>query len=87
MQELLYFILIIIVSMFAFGISTQSLMYPNQNLSSSILWNIFLPSYFLIGADNIIRDKVIGGINDNLNCRLFISKIMKNIFVNITIKR
>jgi hypothetical protein len=68
MQELLYFILIVIVSMFGFGIATQSLMYPNQELSSTILANVFLPSYFLIGADNIIRDEVISGINGDLNC-------------------
>jgi hypothetical protein len=68
MQELLYFILIVIVSMFGFGIATQSLMYPNQELSSTILANVFLPSYFLIGADNIIRDQVISGINGDLNC-------------------
>jgi hypothetical protein len=68
MQELLYFILIVIVSMFGFGIATQSLMYPNQQLSSTILANVFLPSYFLIGADNIIRDQVISGINGDLNC-------------------
>jgi hypothetical protein len=43
-------------------------MYPNQQLSSTILANVFLPSYFLIGADNIIRDQVISGINGDLNC-------------------
>ena len=56
-----------IVSMFAFGICTQSLLYPNQKLSSSLLGNEFLPSYFLIGSDNFLRDPEMAGTNNNIN--------------------
>jgi hypothetical protein len=53
--------------MFAFGICTQSLMYPNQQVTSSLLGNVFLPSYFLVGSDNLLRNPIMAGSNNNIN--------------------
>jgi hypothetical protein len=47
--------------MFAFGISTQSLLLHNQDLNSDLLQNIFLPSYFIIGGEYYTLSNVMGG--------------------------
>ncbi len=63
--ELSSFTLILLVCMFAFGISTQSLLYHNVSLDSNLLKNIFLPAFFIIGGEYYTRDTIMGG-----NCRL-----------------
>ena len=54
----MYFLLIVILFMFAFGISTQALMYQNQKLDKNLLRRIFLPSYFIIGGEYFTRDLI-----------------------------
>ncbi len=61
--ELFSFILIIVVCMFAFGISTQSLMYHNLPLDINILKNIFFPSFFVIGGEYYTRETIMDGIS------------------------
>jgi len=50
-MDLSYFVLILCVFWFGFGVTTQALMYYNQSLNSDLLKNVFFPSYFVI-ADN-----------------------------------
>jgi hypothetical protein len=54
----MYFIFIVIVFMFAFGVSTQALMYHNQTLDIELLKNVFFPAYFVIGGEYYTRDLV-----------------------------
>ncbi|CAF0977505.1 unnamed protein product [Brachionus calyciflorus] len=49
--NLAYFFLIILVFFFAFGISTQSLLFQNQQLNTNLLRNVFFPSYFVLIGD------------------------------------
>ena len=49
--------------MFAFGVSTQALLYPNQELSAILLGNAFIPAYFIIVGDNYsIRGTILSAI-------------------------
>jgi len=47
--------------MFAFGISTQSMMYHNQSLDWDLLKNVFFPAYFVIGGEYLKADTLLGG--------------------------
>jgi hypothetical protein len=47
--------------MFAFGVSTQALMYPNQALDKALLNNIFFPSFFVIGGEYYTKDLIMSG--------------------------
>ena len=54
--------------MFAFGISTQALLYPNQDLNWALLGNVFLPSYFIMsGDDYIIRSNILSSLQVGLS--------------------
>ncbi len=61
-SELAYFMLIIIVFIFAYGIATQSLMYHNQEFNLDLFKNIFFGAYFVIGGEYFERDKLMDGI-------------------------
>ena len=66
--ELMYFIFIVIVFMFAFGVSTQALLYPNQLLNNSMLLaNVFLPSFFIIGGEYYTRDLIMGAVETGID--------------------
>ena len=41
--------------MFAFGVSTQSLMFGNQKLDDQLLRQIFFPAFFIIGGEYYTR--------------------------------
>jgi len=58
----MYFISIVLVFMFAFGVSTQSLMYHNQELDRQLLKNVFFPSYFIIAGEYYTRETIMDGI-------------------------
>lgn len=58
LNQLAVFLFIVIVFIFAYGISTQALMYHNQELSFSLLKNVFLPAYFVIGGEYFEREKL-----------------------------
>ena len=48
---------------FAFGIVTQALLYPNQTLNLTLLGNIFLPAYFiLVGDDFTLRGNIMNAL-------------------------
>ena len=54
--------------MFAFGISTQALLYPNQDLNWALFGNVFLPSYFIMSGDDYsIRDNILGALQVGLS--------------------
>jgi transient receptor potential cation channel subfamily M protein 2 len=61
MIELFYFISIILVFIFAYGVSTQSLMYHNQELNFDLIKNVFYPAYFVIAGDYYEREKLMNG--------------------------
>jgi len=44
--------------MFAFGVSTQALLYPNQSLNSDLLKSVFFPAYFVIGGEYYTRSDI-----------------------------
>ena len=58
---MLFFLLIVVLFMFAFGVSTQGLMYHNQKLSIDILKNIFFPSFFVIAGEYYTLDTMLTG--------------------------
>ncbi|RNA06319.1 transient receptor potential cation channel subfamily M member 2-like [Brachionus plicatilis] len=58
LNELAVFLLIVVVFIFAYGISSQSLMYHNQELDLSLLKSVFLPAYFVIGGEYFEREKL-----------------------------
>ena len=58
------FLLFIIVFIFAFGVSTQALLFPNQNLDLTLLANIFYPSFLVItGSDYAFKDGIYQAVN------------------------
>lgn len=61
MVQLAWFMSIIIVFMLSFGVSTQSLMYHNQELNFELVNSIFLPAYWVIGGEFFTRDTIMGG--------------------------
>ena len=56
-----YFLLIVLSVIFAFGIITQSLMYPNQTLNAKLLRRIFFPAYFVLGTEFFTRQLMMNG--------------------------
>ena len=71
-----YFMLVVLLAMFTFGISTQALMYHNQELNSDLLKNVFFPAYFVFGGQYLRRETVMGA-----NCKNFkIFLIIRNKF-------
>ena len=62
---------IVIVFIFAFCISTQALLYPNKDLSWSLLGNMFLPAYFIMSGDDYsIRETIMSTLNSGLTGKL-----------------
>lgn len=58
LNELTYFMFIVIVFVFAYGVATQALMYHNQDPDLSLLKNVFFPAYFVIGGEYYEREKL-----------------------------
>lgn len=52
--QLMYFLIIWISFMFAFGIATQALLAPNQTLDRNLISKVFVPSFLFI-ASNIVQ--------------------------------
>ena len=58
---------IVIVFIFGFGISTQALLYPNQDLNWTLLGNVALPAYFILSGDDFsIRSSIMSSIKVGL---------------------
>ena len=69
--------------MFAFGISTRALLFPYEDLSWSLLGNIFLPAYFIMSGDDYsIRETIMGALNSGLTGKL---KFNQKIFLIINL--
>lgn len=61
----------ILVIVFAFGVSTQALLYPNQSLNDELLKNVFFPAYFVIGGEYYTR-------TDIMNAGICLSKLINS---------
>ena len=59
--HLFYFMILVVLFMFAFGVSTNSLMYPNQNLDKELLKSVFFPSFFVIFKEYYTRSEIMNG--------------------------
>jgi hypothetical protein len=59
--ELISFITIILIIMFAFGVSTQSLMYHNVPLNANLLKNVFSHAFFIIVGEFQTRSSIMDG--------------------------
>jgi hypothetical protein len=63
---------IVIVVIFSFGISIQSLLFPNQELNWTVFGNIFLPSFFTISGENLgLTDTILGVFQVGLSSKQF----------------
>ena len=45
---MLYFIVILLLMLVAFGILRQSVTFPNRQLSWQLIWNVFHEPYFML---------------------------------------
>ena len=59
--ELGAFIFIMAVFFFAFGVSTQSLLYHNMPLDRNLIKNVFFPAYFVIGGEYYTAESILTG--------------------------
>jgi len=57
--ELGAFIFIMAVFFFAFGVSTQSLLYHNMPLDRNLIKNVFFPAYFVIGGEYYTAESIL----------------------------
>ena len=53
------FFLVILAFMFAFGVSTQGLMYHNVPVDLELVKNVFLPAFFIIGGEYYTKDDML----------------------------
>jgi hypothetical protein len=81
LSELMYFLFIVIIFIFAYGVSTQSLMFHNQELNLDLIKNIFIPAYFVIGGEYMELDKLING--NETYIFIFLMTGFNNIYKNI----
>ncbi|RNA09709.1 transient receptor potential cation channel subfamily M member 3 isoform X26 [Brachionus plicatilis] len=58
LTQLAYFMLIVLVFMFAFGISSTALMFENSELNINLVKNVFLPGYFMIGGEYYTLEEI-----------------------------
>jgi hypothetical protein len=66
--QLLYFMFIVLIFILAFGVSTQALLYPNQDLDWVLLGNVFIPSYFIMSGDDYsIRSNILSALRVGLS--------------------
>ena len=59
--QLIYYTIILALFIFAFGVSTQALMYPNQKLDKNLLKNIFYPGFFVTAKEYYTRSSIMNG--------------------------
>ena len=65
--------------MFVFGILTQGLLYPNQDLNWVLLGNVFLPSFFIMSGDDYsIRSNILSALQVGLSESLSWLRIFLN---------
>lgn len=57
--------LIVFLFIFAFGVVSHSLLYENSPLDLTLLSNVFLPSYFIMGGDYFTQSTIMAGITSN----------------------
>ena len=70
-----YFIVILIVIIFAFGIVIQALMYHNQKLNGELFETVFFTAYLVVAGENSIVSTMLDGkVKYESNCS-------KNLFI------
>ncbi len=57
--QLIYFMVIFVLFMFAFGIATQALITQNQTMDKFLLQRVFLPAFYFIISNLVLSDMVI----------------------------
>ena len=50
-----------VLFLFAFGVSTQALMFRGQELDLDLIKNVFFPAYFVIGGEYYTLDSILDG--------------------------
>jgi hypothetical protein len=70
-KEMAYFMMIVLLAIFAFGIATQGLMFHNQDLDSNLLKNVFFPAYFIFIQHNINSQYYTRDTLLNPSCKFF----------------
>lgn len=79
-DNLLSYLLIILSFMFAFGVSTQALMYHNVPLNRKLLANVFFPAYWIIGGEYYTKDSILDGKIYYILLEVFRKKLFKSLF-------
>ena len=74
MSELAYFLPVILLFMFAYGISSHALQFHNSPMSISLLKDIFFPGYFIIGGEHMSLENMLG-VDENVCYNNFTSII------------
>ena len=59
MVELFYFLLILIVIIFAYGVSTQALMFQKQEFDFYLLEKVFFSGYFILFGTNPYSEMIL----------------------------
>jgi hypothetical protein len=67
--ELAYFLLLLLVFVFAFGVSTQGIMFESEPISAELLRKVFSPAFWLIIRRYYTRDLIFAG---KLKIKIFI---------------
>jgi len=57
--QLIYFMVIYVLLMFAFGIATQALLTQNQNLDKFLLQRVFLPAFYFMINNLVLNDMAV----------------------------
>ena len=85
------FMLIVFIIIFTYGISTQALMFHNQDGSfEQILGNIFLPSFFILSGndgmfENYLSCTYTWAVQDNFNCLLNLEAYIIYLFLRLKV--
>ena len=58
------FFVIGLIVIFAYGVTTQALIYPNRELDAQLLSDVFFPAFFIIGGEHYTRELLMDGNNE-----------------------
>ncbi|XP_078660979.1 transient receptor potential cation channel subfamily M member-like 2 isoform X2 [Branchiostoma floridae x Branchiostoma belcheri] len=64
LKDLMFFIFILIIFILAYGVATQSILYPNESRVGTVLQGIFHKAYFQIYGELFLEEIM----NDGFNC-------------------
>jgi len=52
-----------LIVIFAYGVTTQALIYPNRELDAQLVSDVFFPAFFIIGGEHYTRELLMDGNN------------------------